>query len=37
MNKGIYPANSYEELRDFYKKIVQADKARAVFVRKEGE
>lgn len=35
MNKGTYPAESYQELREFYQKVVKADKVKVVFVEKE--
>lgn len=32
INKGVYPPESYEELRGFIKKIVKSDQAKIVFV-----
>ena len=32
INKGIYPPESYEELRSFIKKIVKSDQMKVVFV-----
>ncbi|MBX2842524.1 MAG: DUF3857 and transglutaminase domain-containing protein [Flammeovirgaceae bacterium] len=34
MNRGIYPKESYEELRKFLKDVVKADKTKMVFVNK---
>ncbi len=34
MNKGKYPANTYKEFTEFYKKIAKADKMQLVFVNK---
>jgi len=34
IEKGTYPAESYNELREFYKDIVKADQIKVVFLRK---
>ncbi len=34
MNKGTYPASSYPELVEFYRKVAKADKTQIVFVNK---
>jgi hypothetical protein len=34
MKKGRYPAATYTELQDFYRKVVKADKMQVVFVNK---
>lgn len=34
-NKGVFPADSYDEFRAFYKKISKADKAKLVLVQTE--
>ncbi len=35
INKGIYPKEYYQDIRNFYKKIVKADKAKLILVSKQ--
>ncbi len=35
MPKGVYSANQYAEVSDFFKKVTKADKSQIVFVKKE--
>jgi hypothetical protein len=35
MPKGLYAANQYAEVSDFFKKVAKADKSQIVLVRKE--